>query len=230
MKRQTLTTPEVAKLLGRSISQVNYMVRQGHLSACGTNGTMRLFDRDEIETYRELRAQGASPARVAGWAIQARAAVSALERRLDAVYEILGLDPNELDRTANGISRLYLVAKKRTELDREATPQEVADWARILHGIDGAYLGLVAHVMADQEPWRVFMAVADAVKNGVTRIQLVGDPTLERSFRALLHARNQLRAVAYFYARPRLGRRELRLAFTDDAIDQEILGLIKQSK
>jgi excisionase family DNA binding protein len=230
MKRQTLTTAEVSKLLGRSIAHVAHMVRQGTLIPCGTEGRRYLFDRDEVETYKSIRALGASPARVAGWAIQAKAAVASLEKRIEAIYEILGLDPTELDRTTSGVSRLYEVAKKRSELDREATPQEVADWARVLHSIDGAYLGLISHVMVDQEPWRVFMAAADAIKTGVSRIQLAGDPVLERSFRALLHARNQLRAVAYLYAQPRIGRRELRLAFTDDSIDQELLGLIKKTK
>lgn len=230
MKRQTLTCAEVAKRINRSVQQVHYMVRQGNLSPCGMEGRKYIFEREQIETYVALRAQGAGPGRVAGWAIQAKAAVTALEKRLDAIYEILGLTSHELGRSTSEVTGLYGIAKARMGVEREATPQEVAEWARVLHSIDGSYLGLVEHVMVDREPWRVYMGAADAVKAGVARPQLVADPNLERSFRALLHARNQLRAVAYFYAQPRLNRRELRLAFTDDTVDQELISLIKVSK
>ena len=231
MPDQTLRTAEVAKKLGRTVAHINHLVRSGVLTPKGRDRRGYIFDPENVNAYLDVRAQGADPAKVAGWAIQARAAVRALEAKVDSLYETLGIDAIEtLSCEDADVLALYARAKQRISSGQETTINEMIEWAKILHNIDEPYLRYVKHVTGDARPWWAYLDVAECLTCRITRPQLLADPSLARAFRALLHARNQVRAVAYFYSQQLEGLRDTKKAFSAHTVDQEILALMKNEK
>lgn len=200
-----------AKMLGVTRSTVQWMMRQGMLTAVPhpkSRPQERYFRVHDVAALVEARSKPRG--RAAVLAEQAIMLSKSNARRLDEICHVLGLDVAVLETSEEAIVALYLKAEEMQllgERDRiRENPKEILEWARAIYAIDESYLKLVHHFTAIEEPWDVFLSLAQRLSEEAPFARFALHKDLEHAYGYLEAARRNIRHVAFFYSRQKTTR------------------------
>lgn len=201
-----LSPSEAAEILGVNVSQVHVLNRNGYLEAHYPEGrrnnlTSKRFIQQDVLELREMREQlkDARGKKLHQIAAQALLTSRRVERRLEELVRYLGLSEHVLSAEKEDIVGFFETAWDFFREPTICTSEEVSEWAKKLLGITEEYLALVAQHTKEEEPWAIFMHVAQLLTD------MASPGTEARTY--VDHARRNLRNVAYFYVRRVRGAR-----------------------
>lgn len=152
-----------------------------------------------------------------------------LERRLNEVVDLFGLNRNQLDLHPRAVRDLCELVEDALLDSAEPTLEQVRYWAAVLFAIDEAYLLLVQEYVGLAEPWTRFMDLGYKLAAEAPYDRFANQPEMRPAYAYLESARSQLRMVAYFFCRGEHGG-----SLTDEAfgmrerVTPRILGLLYQ--
>lgn len=216
-----------AKMLGVCVSTVEKMARNGILQPVYKNRRgPKHFPVQEVAALAEIRHQKMDLPSVAMIAQRALVIAKANERRLDELFRILGLRRKVLDTNATEVVALYENACKTLSIGRHPTVDELEEWAGVFYGIDETYLRLVGQHTASQEPWKVFLDLANQLSARRAYECFDAVPELRLAHDALEAARRHLRMVAYMFCRETRGVRAANDLFGDQKITDRLLNVM----
>ena len=195
----------VAKILGVGVPTLRKMIQRGvlipHDRPSGKKGRpWEVFRLSDVQHLRlSMKPRETDFRQVKSLALQALSAARRTEQRLTDFAARLGLDIPPLPRHDSYVQELYDSADQQ-----QVHPNIVTEvwwlrfWSDTFFGIDEVYLGLVAHVTGDKEPWRRFFDFSSYVIR-LMYLQRGAVPTHpKRVFEA---SREHLRYVGYMYCR-----------------------------
>lgn len=134
-------------------------------------------------------------------ATRALAAAKMNEQKIYELYRLLGLERKVLDTTEEEVLSLYEQALHLSDTDRQPTIEELEDWAPTLFAIDESFLGLVKKYTSSEEPWAVFLGLANKWANDRPNAFFETMPELRAAYDHLEAARKHIRVVSYMYCR-----------------------------
>ena len=191
-----------SKLLGVGRSEVQHMVRAGHLIPVYDEFLRRRFRVTDVMQLRDLRqACDLSLPQLGLVAIQARAIARDNAAKIRQLYTMFGADYRNLSREESDVRDIYVRARKRAVENRRFEVEEIMEWARVLMSIDEDYLVIINKLMQVHEPWRVFMDLAQAIWETARLSELRFDKEREAAFGFIGVGRRHMRNTAYFYVR-----------------------------
>jgi hypothetical protein len=203
-----ITLKQAADLLCCTTQHVYVFVRQGLLRPQYPEGKSltegQHFFEEEVSALVEAKAMGSDMPTVAAMARQAFVSSRMLERTVEQLLEVLGAKIPRLPPDKDSVLALYIQAEDALHSSELPSAKEVLDWARVFYGLHEDYLALVTVYVGTDEPWRIFMDLAQKLYNEAP----VGtaDKELEAAYGYLAVSVRNARNVAYFYVRHRLGR------------------------
>lgn len=206
----TIPFKTAAKMLGVTPGTIYRMVQQGALTAVPRAGGRireQHFRTHDVAALAEARSKPRKPAALL--AEQAIALSKSNARRLDELCRVLGLDVAVLETSEEAIVALYLKAEEMQLGERmrvRENPKEILEWARAIYAIDENYLSLVHHFTAIEEPWDVFLRLAQRLCEEAPHERFALHKELEHAYGYLEAARRSIRHVAFFYNRQKTTR------------------------
>jgi hypothetical protein len=212
-----LSLKETADYLSVSRRTVTGYVASGYLKAVYTLGN-RLreepqFRTDEVAAFANTRGTTYGLSDLAGIARSADFRVTALQRQVDRLLEVLGADIPTLTCSETEVLALY---SEMQELARTPnlpiTSEFVFHWARIFYAIGEEYFAAIAHFTAASEPWVEPLKLATKIFEQKPQFH---DPELDAAYRYLLLGRRFMRQAAYFYVREQHGTRHAHQLFKE---------------
>ena len=198
-----LTFLEASIKLGSSLSTVKRMVREGILRPV-YEGTSPRIRADDLAAIQELRYQNLTLPEIAGIAKIAAARISTLERQVNRLTELIGVDIPVLSTDSEDVIRSY--AEVEVLLDQQELPVSdvafIVLWSRRFYATGEEQFQLIADHTADPEPWAKVLKLATRMLMEKPKHQ---DIELEHAYRYLLVGRRFMRQAAYFYIREKHG-------------------------
>lgn len=207
---QLLSSAEVCDLLGVSKRTLTRWIKTGVIEP-HYNKSRAFFFRADAEVLREIAGTTDTDLpTVARQSMLAYVAAKRAERRLEELSELLGLNRSELELDSVSVRTLYEQAQVEL-VDPTPTWERAHWWAARFFGIDEHYLRAVSKVVGTNEPWKLFIDLADRYTRMPTR------QPFEKHARAYLDAaRDRLRHVSYFACRKIYGKQTADNVFAED--------------
>ncbi len=184
------------------------------------------FPIQEIAALAEVLHQKITLPEVAAIATRALATALANERRLDELFRVLGLRRKVLSTESSEVLALYARAQQCLENDQPTSYEELEDWATTLFAIDEAYLSLVQKETASDEPWHVFLTLANKLDVNKTFDLSQSAPEFRIAYQTLNGARMHIRQVAYMFCRHHHGSRVASKAFGTSKASDRLLDVM----
>lgn len=218
---------EAARILSVSTRTVERMAKQGVLPST-QEGLFRLSD---LSAVSEVLVDGGKfdLASLAQAAIKATVTARRAEKGLEQLSVLLGLDLPELPMEQEEVLALYVKASEANKLgveDPRAT--DILEWSRTFLAVTEEFLDLVSVYTSSQEPWRVFMELAQELSQRAPKARFPGERDLAAAYSCLNLSRRNLRQVAYFYVRGKKGKRFADKLLPDAELDphEQVLNLL----
>jgi hypothetical protein len=223
-----ITTTEATQILKVSKAQVLAWAERGLLERTYF-GKMRRYRLDEVEGLSRVLPRG-GPFDFGSFAAKADLAYaksSTLERRVDALYDLFGLNRNTLDLQESKVRGLQEKVEEALLETEQPSVEVVREWAGTLFAVDEAYLSLIEQYVGTKEPWKRLLDLGYKLTVEAP-FQLFDErPEYRPAYGYLQAARSQLRSVAYFYCRGhRTGSMADRLFGKPDEVTTRIMGLL----
>lgn len=207
-RKDLLSVEEVAEILEVTPKHVHALTRRGLLRAYHPEGralnSPRLYRPDQVEAYRLARD---SEHRIDlpvtyNKALQAEVLALTLERRVEQLETLLGLDVPKLLYNETAIRSLFSNVQEALECPPTA-PLEIQRWTRVFLGIHPEVFELVERYVGHPRPWEPFENLGRAIRDGFPE-----EPTAEvrELYKLLAAARRTLRASIVVYITDRHGK------------------------
>ncbi len=207
-----VTRHEAAELLGVSIWTINLYLRRGLLVPHLLRDTRHYFiPRTDVLQLKEMKTRkGASFMEVRLLAMQAKAAVNVLERRMADVYEAIGLEAPPLPRDPENMSALIDEMRVPLSPEQVGNPIWIRTRAMQFFGIDQLYLELASDILETDEPWKFYVDHGISIKREAWKYvndrPVVGE-MLYRAYKTLDNSLSTLNNIAFLYCRSHFSRR-----------------------
>lgn len=211
-----ISRTEALKLLGVGKNTLAKMVRNGELDQYyltredGKRATG--YSREQIECRADLAEKGIDLASLASMTLGDKARIRVLERKVDDLLTLFGLNHEELPTEEEEVLALYLEAKNKS-FERFPGKDVVARWCRILYGFTEQYLAVLEFHTKNDEPWHPFWRIATQLLRLFPRG--VAEFEYYRGF--LLSALQHLRNTIYVYVCRRNGPKTAGKIFPETA-------------
>lgn len=216
---------EAARMLNLVPTTLHKMASRGIIQPVYRNsGREKYFSQHDISALAEIIERKIDMASVADIAMQAYVTAKSNDRRLDDLYHLLGFRRPKLGTTESEVIALF-IRTQDTVNDMEPEDAElVHEWAGIFYSVDEAYLNLVHLHTGIEEPWVVFLNLANAFVNQMPAHSFSVNPPLKSAYAYLAMSRDVLRSASYYYCRVRVGAKRANEAFrhVDDPIEDVI--------
>jgi excisionase family DNA binding protein len=191
------TLPQAARQLGKGVRTVQRWLQQGII--VGTRvGTRTYLTQSDLDILGSLA--GPETLDVPSMAIrchQAMAAAKSAQARVDALYDLLGLNSPDVPTDRVALVALHEKALAASESLVLLDISEVKYWAGVFFGLNEAHFDLLRRYCRDAEPWRRYIELGRILTN-----KRPEDPDYHRATYAYLEsAKNRLRHMSYFYCR-----------------------------
>jgi hypothetical protein len=207
MKAELLSSREAATMLNISPAQLVRWVRQGVVKTHnGSIGKERQFRLSDITYLAESRKHGSHPEAAFLMARQATMEMRAMRRELERIRFVLGLDVTPIGVDRDSVVSAVLKAEDALRGPPVRDPEELLEWARILHALTETHLEAITLYTEQKEPWRVFLALGRKICAGENVLVTRNDPELYSIFRLMHAALRRARQTAYFHIRGLYGK------------------------
>lgn len=198
--RYLLTRSEAAKALNVPGSVINRLRKIGVLTPVSLSPI--LYSYSNVSDALEIVKNGNSIGKISSRAYHAHIGVKRLEKKLDALAELLGLGASSLSIDPWDMRFLNQQMLETTKGDTSSLPvSEVMDWAKALLSMDEHYLAILADVLSTQEPWRAAFWLAEVLLRAAPKERFPSEAELRAAYGYLSFAQRHVRQVAYFYCR-----------------------------
>lgn len=216
-----------ARMLGVCSKTVDNMCRRGVLRPVyKTTRGKKYFPTHEITALAEILHQKMDINDVATIATRALVTAKANERRLEELFQLLGLKRKALDTTVPEVLTLYEQARQRFEYAPQPTIHELNDWAETFYGMDEEYLRLVKNYTSSPEPWKVFLDLAGKLAGTRPFQYFDAMPALRAAYDHLEAARRHLRMAAYMFCRQLHGEATTNKVFGTAGVTDTLLSVM----
>jgi hypothetical protein len=226
-QEQLVPIAEAAKLVGMTERTLHSMTERGVLEAIHPEKRgPKHFRMHDISALAELRLKKMDLPTIADLAMQAYVTARANSRRVDDLYYLLGFDSPVLGTTEEEVIALYIRAQEAGACTRDLPAESVHEWAGIFYAVDEAYLELVLRHTGSDEPWKVFVDLANTFLSEMPTDSFSTNPPLKSAYAYLSIARTNLRTASYYFCRHRFGIATAGKVFRNDAADP-IEGIVR---
>lgn len=193
---------EAADILGISVRTVYYKVHNGELKAKGKLGQRVQLLRDEVNALAEAEQSSGGPSRehLHKQLLAERAHRRALERRLEAIERVLGMDAPTLSYDQADILELLDRAVEAAK-EPPTNPLEVHEWSSVFFGVNEEFFDLVERYSGNPEPWSVLLTLAEKMYNN--RPGSLSDQDSVFAYKELEASRRNLRNAVFLYIQRR---------------------------
>ena len=187
------------KELDVSPSTLDSLVRRGVLGPHFCEQRRRPFFRiSDLHEVALARRDATDLPAVRALALQALSAARRAEARLAEVYAQLGIDHVVLQRDASSLRTLYQEAQQPVSMTQLRDPNWVRYWGSCFFSMDEIYLELVGKAVGAEEPWRVYLDLANHIAEGL-RAQC--EDGLRLVIQYFTAARRHLANMSYLHCR-----------------------------
>jgi hypothetical protein len=228
-----ITSAQAAEYLGTTRQVVYWYVRTGRLKRAGkemgARGRVRHLYREEDVQLLLKRRQEKQPNRGAFdeaviRATRAESMCRDVERRLDDLYEMLGLQYYPPDLSEDGLRAQHRNASTLASDGPPITPAEALELARQVYRMNEEQLRLIERLLSDPEPWGVY---AKAIEKSLVEMRDRGEEGAAVS-RYLTASARHLRHVAFEFVRAAYGhvRAEKIVEQSGTDIDESIAAIL----
>lgn len=226
-QEQLVSLSHAARMLGVSTKTIHSWCRRGllHPTYKAVRGG-RHFPMHEISALAEIIHQKMDLGDVATIATRALVTAKANERRLNELFQLLGLKRKALDTTPHEVLSLYEQALQRLDFSPQPTIQELDDWAATFYGMDEEYLRLVSKYTASPEPWKVFLDLAAKLAGNRAFECFDAMPELKAAYSHLEAGRRHLRMAAYLLCRQMHGVTKTNDLFGKETVTDTLLAVM----
>jgi DNA-binding transcriptional MerR regulator len=209
---------QAARMLRVTERVIRSLCQRGVLTPVRQEGKRgKFFSASEIASVAEVLHAKTSLSDLAAIAMQAHVRSKAAERRLDEIFYLMGWYRVPISLTEEEIVLLHTAAEDALE-SPPTKAEEIRWWAEKFFGMDEGYFSLVGKHTASNEPWKLFMDLAQKLSSEAPRSSFSGDPPLHFAYAYLEASREHLRNAAYLYCRHHLGARLANEVFRDGKI------------
>lgn len=219
---QLVSIGHASRMIGLSVETLHSMSRRGVIQPFyPTPSGGKHFRAIDLAALAEVRGRKMDMAGAAELAMQAFVLARSNEKRIEDLYEAMGLEFPELNITEEAIVSLHIQAKDAFFHCLASDPESVREWAKTLYAINESYLELVRKYVGTEEPWKVFMDLGREMLIKVPKDSFPFNVDLQSAHGYLRIAYNNLRNVAYFFCRTYHGNNIAQQLFNDAPDDVE---------
>lgn len=209
-RNDLLTVDEVAEILGVSTVWVHKLTRDGILRTYHPPGQALNSDRRyrpyEIEAYKQCRGEGIDIPRTINRAIQAEVRSVALERRVEQLEFLSGLNVPTSPRDGAGVRALVQRAEEEA-CNPPVKSEDVMEWGHIYLGLHEEFFELVERYVGHPKPWDPFFRLGQAIRMNAPVGGEAEELKLRQAHGYFNIAYRVLRQASWFYIESRHGRR-----------------------
>jgi len=218
-RNDLLSDKEVAAILEVTPQHVHALTRRGLLRAYYPEGrtlnSPRLYRPDQVDAYRRARSEENSIDLPTTYnkALQAEVLTLMLERRVEQLESLLGLDVPKLPYGETGIRSLFSQVQEALESPPTA-PLEIQRWTRVFLAVHPEVFELIERYVGHPRPWEPFENLGRVIRDGYP-----DEPTAEvRELHKLFAAAcRTLRASIVVYITGRHGKNKALEELKDDS-------------
>lgn len=219
-QEQLVPIAEAAKLVGMTERTLHSMAERGILEAVHPQRRgPKHFRMHDLSALAEIRLKKMDLSTIADLAMQAYVASRSNARRVDDLYYLLGFDSPVLGTSEEEVVALYIRAQEAGTQSRDLPAESVHRWAGIFYSVDESYLELVSQHTGSDEPWKVFVDLANTFLSEMPTDSFSTNPPLKSAYAYLSMARTNLRTTSYHFCRHRFGIATAGKVFRNDASD-----------
>lgn len=232
---EVVTTKEAAKLFGVTERTIRNYVSRGLLKRYPGERPKTIYvSLHDLSTVAGLMAQGMDLPAATDSAVRSLALAANLEKRLERLESLLGVDAVYLPTDEESVVAFYQECSDLLADYTEILSAEVIlNWAYRFAAVTEEYLEAVATYTGRSDPWALLLDTAQKLFDSAPRRQFRYRKDLEVAYGYIASARVHLRQVAYFYIRSAYGVRAANKACPEAATserDDRIIRLIFMMK
>jgi len=223
-----LQTKEAAKLLGVSLRQFQRDVRTGLVRQHFTNGKARpKYDSEEVRELAKIKRNGLSYRQVAMMSQRAWLSCRRVEKELQQIKDLLGIDAQLPDLSEEGVEYLHAKALEDLQNPRVKRPDEVQWWSRTFCALGPEYFEAVEKYQSVPHSYITYIKLAGKMLEDMPTHAIRQNGDLLLVYGGLKSARLALIRSAFFYVYSRDGERKALEIFPDveGSFHQQMLAL-----
>lgn len=197
-----VTRDEAAELLEVGPETVARWTRDGRLVAASLQksgpkgGRPRvLYKRIHIMEMAALIAEQPDLAKMHALGLRNAASVSTLERRIDEIYDAMGLGVSSLQTDESSVRALLHETNYAPDRTMLRTVTWVRMWGSRFFGMNTFYFELAIHVLQKPDVWQYYIAFGDLIEYRMQDLLwdvVQNDPELTRAYRYFAAAKRHL--------------------------------------
>ena len=227
-----ITATQAAEKLGVSKRQLHADVRNGLLrqrfpTGASTSPNIPLYDSNEIEQLIEIKKKGLSLPRVAMMAQKAYLTALSVERSLQQIKDIVGIDLQLPDLSEEGVVALHDQATQALQSKHVITPKAVRRWAKTFYVLGPAYFMALEQYLGLEDPWVTYYNLATRIFQEMPVAEIRASSELVAIYGTFQTSYIVMQQSMFFYAQMRYGKRVAYKLFPDATGDmhEEMLAL-----
>lgn len=210
MREDLVSLAQAAHILGIGERQLQRMVKNGILKPHPTKSKStiknRLFRATDIAALQEIRARGSNPEAAFVEARQAAMETRAMRHELEQMRFVFGLNLPLIGTDRDTVIALLLKAEDALRGLATTDPEELLEWAQVLHSLTEAHFESITFHSSQKEPWRAFLNLGRKLLAAQDPLALRNNLDLYNIYRLLAAALRRLRITTYLHIRTLYGR------------------------